>query len=63
MTKMRSQQDVDVCELFLAELRARRVRLKRLLRLVWMDAAGRQPRCATAGSRSACGSGQFKRSA
>jgi len=32
----------DVCELFLAELEARRVRLQKLLRLVWTE-AGRRP--------------------
>lgn len=55
--------DTDVCELFLAELRARRVRLQRLLHLVRMVAAGLPPVCAPAGSRSKCGNGQFKRSA
>ena len=32
----------DVCELFLAELEARRVRLQKLLRMVWTE-AGRRP--------------------
>ena len=31
----------DVCELFLAELEARRVRLQKLLRMVWTEAGGR----------------------
>jgi hypothetical protein len=31
----------DVCELFLAELEARRVRLQKLLRMVWTEAERR----------------------
>ena len=31
----------DVCELFLAELEARRVRLQKLLQMVWTQAEGR----------------------
>jgi hypothetical protein len=42
-----SAESPDVCELLLAELRARRVRLRKLLRLVHMEAerlpAGRAP--------------------
>ena len=67
MTKVRPQQPTgnalcqldspniacgDVCELFLAELRTRRVRLQRLLHLVRMEAAGLPPACAPAGSRT-----------
>jgi hypothetical protein len=56
-------EEVDACELLLAELRARRLRLQRLLHLVCMDAEGLPARCAPAGSRARCGNGRLKRSA
>lgn len=59
-------KDANACELLLAELRARRVRLQKLLHLVWMDAAGLPPMCAPGSFRAKCGSGrggQIKRSA
>jgi len=44
----------DVCELLLAELQARRQRLRKLLRLVWMEVESLPARRAAARSRARC---------
>lgn len=56
-------KSADVCELLLAELRARHVRIQRLLHLVWMDAESLPARRAPVRTRATCGIGSFKRSA
>jgi hypothetical protein len=53
----------DVCELLLAELQARRVRLQKLLHLVWMEAELLPARRAPVRSRAKCGSVRIKRTA
>ena len=57
-----SPEGEDVYELLLAELEARRVRLRRLLQMVWAEAAhsrGGRP----AGPRVKCGSVRVQRTA
>jgi hypothetical protein len=44
----------DVCELLLAELQARRQRLRKLLRLVWMEVESLPARRAPVRSRARC---------
>jgi hypothetical protein len=46
----------DVCELFLAELRDRRVRLRKLLQLVRIEVARRSAVSAPVRPRARCGS-------
>ena len=55
-------ESIDVCESLLAELRAHRVRLQRLLHLASMDAGGFPARRAPVGCRAKRGNGRIKRS-
>jgi hypothetical protein len=52
----------DVYELLVAELEARRVRLRRLLQMVWAEAA-HSPASRRAGSRVKCGTTRIQRTA
>jgi hypothetical protein len=52
----------DVYELLLAELAARRVRLRRLLQMVWAEAA-HSPAGRPAGPRVKCGAARIQRTA
>ena len=54
-------QGADVCELLLAELQARRVKLQKLLHLVWMEAERLPARRAPVRSRAKCESVRIKR--
>jgi hypothetical protein len=56
-------EGVDVCELFLAELQARRVRLQKLLHLVWLEAERLPARRARVRSRAKCENPRLKRTA
>jgi hypothetical protein len=56
-------ENVDVYQLLLAELKARRVRLQKLLHLVWMEAERLPARRVPAGSRTKCENVRVKRSA
>ena len=58
-----SAEGVDVCELLLAELHARRERLQKLLHLVWVEAERLPSRRAPVQSHARCGSGRIKRTA
>jgi hypothetical protein len=58
-----SAKSVDVCELLLAELRERRVRLRELLNLVWMEADRLPARHAPPRPRHKCASVRLKRTA
>jgi hypothetical protein len=53
----------DVYELLLAELKARRVRLQKLLHLVWREAERLPARRVSAGFRAKCENVRIKRSA
>jgi hypothetical protein len=58
-----SAKSADVCELLFAELQARRVRLRELLHLVWMEAERLPSRHAPVRSRPKCSNVRIKRSA
>jgi hypothetical protein len=51
-----SDEGGDVCELFLAEMRARRVRLRKLLQLVRIEVERLPATSAPVRSRAKCGS-------
>ena len=53
----------DVCELLLAELQARRQRLRKLLRLVRMEVGSLPVRRAAAPSRARCQNVRFRHTA
>jgi len=53
----------DVCELFLAELEARRVRLQKLLKMVWTQAEHRPAGRAASRYLASCESGRGERTA
>jgi hypothetical protein len=53
----------DVYELLLAELEARRVRLRELLQLVWTEAARQPARRSPARPHATCESGRLTRTA
>ena len=58
-----SAKTVDVCELLLAELQARQVRLRELLHLVWMEADRLPARRAPVRPRPKCSNMRIKRTA
>lgn len=58
-----SAESVDVCELLLAELQAHRLKLQKLLHLVWMEAERLPARRAPVRSRAKCESVRIKRTA
>ena len=58
-----SAKTVDVCELLLAELQARQVRLRELLHLVWMEAERLPSRRAPVRPRPKCSNMRIKRTA
>jgi hypothetical protein len=58
-----SAKSADVCERLVAELQERRVRLRELLRLVWMEAERLPARRAPVWSRPKCSNVHIKRTA
>jgi hypothetical protein len=53
----------DVCELLLAELQGRRERLRKLLRLVWMEVESRPARRASVRPHARCENARFRHTA
>ena len=58
-----SAESVDICELLRAELQAHRLKLQKLLHLVWMEAERLPARRAPVRSRTKCESVRIKRTA
>lgn len=58
-----SAKNVDVCELLLAELQARRVKLQKLLQLVWLEMDRLPARRGPVRSRRKCSNLRMERTA